>query len=103
MDQAFAKIPQMMEEARRNAEKLAAEFRAKAEAENQADRERLRREIELAHDQALQDLVQRTAQLATLISANVLARSLTPEDHQRMFNIAVEELKNSGPRLREEV
>ena len=100
MDQAFAKIPAMMEEARRNAEKLAAEFRAKAEAaESQPT------VIGFARDRHRQGpgpagpLWDRTAQLATLISANVLARSLTPEDHQRMFNIAMEELKGSGQRF----
>ena len=45
MDQAFAKIPVMMEEARRQGEKLAEEMRAKAAADIAADRDRLRREI----------------------------------------------------------
>jgi F-type H+-transporting ATPase subunit b len=103
MDEAFAKIPLMMEKARLDGEKLAEEMRTKAAADITADRDRLRREIALATDQALQTLWDQTAQLATLISANVLARTLTPEDHQRMLNVAVEELKSSGPRFRQDI
>jgi F-type H+-transporting ATPase subunit b len=103
MDEAFAKIPLMMEEARRNAEKMAQELRTKAEADILADRERLRREIEMAKDQLIQDMFNQTAQMATLIASNVLARSLTPEDHQRMLNVAMDELKTSGSRFRQEI
>ncbi len=102
MDQAFAKIPLLMDEARKNGEKLAAEMRAKAAAEIQGERDRGKRELESARDRLLQDLTNQTAKLATLISANVLARTLTPEDHTRLFALAVEELKTSGQSIRQD-
>ena len=96
MDQAFAKIPQLMDEARKNADKLVEDKLAKASADIQAERERLRREMQIQLDQALQTLWDRTAELATLISGRVLARTLTPDDHQRLFQMAAEELQSSG-------
>ena len=103
MDEAFAQIPQMIEEARRNGDKLVAERLAKADEKIKADTERVKRELEAAGDRLMQDLTNQTAQLATLISANVLARTLTPEDHNRLLALAVEELKTSGQSMRQEV
>lgn len=96
LDEAFQKIPQMMDEARRDAQHMAEEMRAKATAEIQADRQRLRREIEMAHDQALQQLLTQMAQLATLISAKTIQRSLTEEDHRRLVDEALAELREAS-------
>ena len=53
----------------------------------------------MAKDQVIQEMFNQTANLATLIAANVLARSLTADDQQRMLGIAMEELKGSGEPL----
>jgi F-type H+-transporting ATPase subunit b len=94
--EAHAGIPKLMEEARRNSERLAEEMRAKAAQDIQADRQRLRREIETARDQALKDITDHTAQLATLISAKAIRRALTPEDHRRLVDEALAELKDEA-------
>lgn len=96
MDEAFAKIPTMMDEARRDAQAMAEEMRARAQAENQADRERLRREIDLAKDQALQQIFAQAATLATTIAAKALKRSVTEEDHQRLVDEALKEMRNGA-------
>lgn len=98
MDQAFAKIPQLMAEARRDAEKLSEEMRAKAGKEIADERQRLRREIEVARDQALQELWNNAAQLATLISAKAIGRSLTAEDHTRLVDESLQEIRKEAPR-----
>lgn len=102
MDEAYAQIPKIMEEARRDAEALKEELRTQAAKEIQTERARLRREIETARDQALQELWSQTAQLATLLSAKVLHKAITPEDHNRLLNLALEELNQSGERYREQ-
>ena len=56
MDAKFAEIPRIMEEARRDAEALKEELRSQATKEITADRQRLRREIDNARDQALKDI-----------------------------------------------
>lgn len=96
MDQAFAKIPAMMDEARRAGEKIAEEMRAKAAADIQADRQRAQRELEVAKDQALQELTNHVAQLATLVSAKAIGRSLSAADHGRLVDEALSEIRATG-------
>jgi F-type H+-transporting ATPase subunit b len=96
MAEANAQIPKMMAEARKHAEELAADMRARAQADIQADRQRLRREIEMARDQALQELWSQTAHLATLISAKALRRTVNEDDHRRLVDEALAELRQAG-------
>ena len=102
LDEAYAEIPRMMEEARRDAETMREEMRGQAAKEIQTERQRLRREIDTARDQALQEIWNQAAQLATAISSKVLVKIMTPDDHNRLFNLALEEMKGSGDRYREE-
>jgi F-type H+-transporting ATPase subunit b len=102
LDEAYAEIPRMMEEARRDAETMREDMRSQAAKEIQTERVRLRREIDTARDQALQDIWNQAAQLATAISSKVLVKIMTPDDHNRLFNLALEEMKGSGDRYREE-
>lgn len=93
MDEAFAKIPHMMDEARRDAARLAEEMKAKSAADIQADRDRLRREIEMAKDQALQEIWNQTANLVAQTSAKVIPRQLSEEDHRRLVEMAMDSLR----------
>jgi F-type H+-transporting ATPase subunit b len=92
MDQAYAEIPKIMDQARRDAETFKEEMRTQTAKEVQSERQRLRREIETARDQALQELWNQAAQLATLISAKAIGRSLTEDDHRRLLDEAIVEL-----------
>ncbi|MCI0739773.1 MAG: ATP synthase F0 subunit B [Gemmataceae bacterium] len=98
----MAEIPKIMEEARRDAENLKEEMRAESAKNIQTERQRLRRELEIARDQVLQELFHKSAQLATLISAKVISRTLTPADHEKLLQLALDELRVSGQRYREE-
>ncbi len=94
--QEQAKIPSLMEEARRNAQALADEMRNRAQQDIQAERQRLRREIDAARDQALAQLTTHAAQLATLISAKAIKRDLSEEDHRRLVDDALAELRQAA-------
>lgn len=85
-----------MDEARRKAQQMADELQAKAKADIQADRDRLHRELDTARDQVLQDLLNRTTELATLISSKTIRRELTPDDHRRFIDEALVQLRDSG-------
>jgi F-type H+-transporting ATPase subunit b len=98
MDQAYAEIPKIMAQARREAEAFKEEMRAQTAKDIQIERQRLRREIETARDQALQELWNQAAQLATLISAKAIGRSLTEEDHRRLLDEAIVELGQAAGR-----
>ena len=96
MDKAYAEIPKIMDEARREAQQLADQMRAKALADIQTERQRLRREIETARDQALKELQDFAADLATRISAKVLKRAVSADDHRRLVDDALNEMRQAG-------
>jgi F-type H+-transporting ATPase subunit b len=88
-------IRQMFDKARQDATRLSEEFRAQAMADVQAERERLRREVEVARDQALHDIYTQGAHLATLISSKAIRRHLTEEDHRQLIDEALAELRQA--------
>jgi F-type H+-transporting ATPase subunit b len=85
-----------MEDARKKAEEMSNERRAKAAVDIQAERQRLRHEVEMAKDQAIKEIWEQAAQLATLISARAIGRSLTEEDHRRLLDEAMLEMRQSA-------
>lgn len=95
---AADEVRMLIEEARRDATALKDKLRADAAAEVQAERERLRREIETARDQALQEIWAKTVELASLVSTKTVKRELTPDDHRRLMDEALVELKQNVTR-----
>jgi F-type H+-transporting ATPase subunit b len=94
--QAHEEVRKMLDEGRRDAERLREEIKAQGQAEVQADRQRLRREIDTARDQALAQISERAADLAAVISAKVLRRQLDPNDHRRLIDEALADLEGAG-------
>lgn len=92
MAEAQQQIPKLMEEARKKGDEVAAQKLAEAAARIQADQERFRHEIEVAKDQAIKQLWEQAAQLATLISTKAIGRSLTEDDHRRLIDEALHEM-----------
>jgi F-type H+-transporting ATPase subunit b len=82
--------------AQADAQRMADEITTKAKAEMQAERERLRRDMETAHDQALQDLYAQTVDLAALVSSKAMRREMTPEDHRRFVDEALADIRHAG-------
>ena len=103
MNQAHETVRQIHEDARRKAEANANEIQARARSEIQAERERLRREIESARDQALQELWNQTAQLATQVSAKAIGRELTTDDHRRLVEEALAQLPQASQEHQQQV
>ena len=93
---AHENVRDILDEGRRAAQQLTEEMTSKARADIQAEQERRRREIEMAKDQALQELWNQSAQLATLISAKAIRRQLNEEDHRRLVDEALAELRQAG-------
>ena len=82
--------------AQADAQRTADEITTKAKAEMQAERDRLRRDMETAHDQALQDLYAQTVDLAALVSSKAMRREMTPEDHRRFVDEALADIRHAG-------
>ncbi len=103
LDRKNKEVVHMMEEARRDAEALKAKMKSDAEAEIGAERERLRREIKTAKDQILQEVINQAGDLATLISTKVIRNQLSHEDHQRLVEESLAELKQAQQRSKDQM
>jgi F-type H+-transporting ATPase subunit b len=103
MDRAAEKVRDLMDQARRDAQHAADDMLARARADVQKERERLHREVGIARDQALQEIWNQTAQLATLISAKAVRRQLNSDDHRRLVDEAITELRQAGHEREREV
>lgn len=92
------RIRAMMDEARRDADALKAAEKAVGVKDAQQERERAKREIETAKEQALQEIQQTAVQLAALMSSKAVGRSLGEDDHRRLVAESLSELKNTVTR-----
>ena len=87
---------EIIQKAQSDAQRTAEEIMSKAKADVQAERERLRRDLETARDQAVQELWKQTAELAAMVSSKVIRRQLTAEDHQRFVDEALADIRQAG-------
>lgn len=103
MNKAHEKVRDLLDEARRDAQQMTDDMVAKARGEIQSERERLHRDIGTARDQALQEIWNQTAQLATLVSAKAIRRELSHDDHRRLVDDALAELRQTGKERQRQV
>ena len=89
------RIRAMMDEARKDADALKASEKAVGVKDAQDERDRAKREIETAKEQALQEIQQSAVQLAALMSSKALGRSVSDDDHRRLVAESLGELKTS--------
>ena len=90
---ATEEVAAMLSEARKDADVFREAEKSRTAADVQADRERLKREIETARDQALQEIWSKTVELAALMSTKVVRREIKIEDHGRLIDEALADLK----------
>jgi F-type H+-transporting ATPase subunit b len=91
------KVREMMDDARKDASALKDQMVADAKTEIQQERDRLHREMDTAKDQALKEIYEQSVSLAALLSAKAIRRTLSPEDHRRLLDDTLAELKQAGP------
>lgn len=85
----------ILAEARQDAENFRAAERQRVKEELDHERDRLKRDIAAARDQALQEIYAQAVELATLMSAKAIGREITTEDHQRLFDESLADLKQN--------
>jgi len=83
----------MMDEARRDATSAKEDMLSAAKKEIGTERDRMRREIETARDQALLDLWNQSTQMAAMLSSKAIKREVRPEDHKKLFDETLQEMK----------
>jgi len=95
---AADQVRAMLDEARADADALRVTEREAGVKEAQAERERAKREIEVAKDTALDEIYRTAVDLATTLSARTLGRQISADDHRKLLDESLAELKQS-PRL----
>lgn len=95
---AADKIRAMMDEARKDADALRVKEREVGVKEAAAERDRAKREIDVAKEQALQEIYQKSVEVAALMSSKALKRNMTAADHSRLLDESLADLKLSVSR-----
>ncbi len=96
LDTAASQVKAMLDEARRDADALRATEREAGAKDATMERERAKREIDAAKDVALKDIYEQAVKLATLMSEKALRRSVSDEDHRRLLDESITQLKDSA-------
>ncbi|MDB5313242.1 MAG: synthase subunit b [Gemmataceae bacterium] len=91
---AHDKIRAMLDEARKDADALRAAEREAGAKDAQAERERARKELKAEEEAIRLELREYAVQLASMLSAKVIRRELSPEDHRRLLAESLAELKS---------
>ncbi len=84
----------IVEEARRDAEALRARVAVQSREEAAAMIARARREIGIARDTAVKDLYQLIADMSSEVAATLLRRHLTDEEHRRLIEASLNEIRS---------
>jgi F-type H+-transporting ATPase subunit b len=84
------------QEGRRDAEEVRRRISAEARAEADAMIKRAKREIEIAHQDAIKEIYNAVADLSTQIAARILTREIDTEEHRDLVATALEEVKQQG-------
>jgi len=93
LDATALQIKGMLDEARRDADALKVTEREAGVKDAAAERERAKREIDAAKDAALKEIYEQAVKLAALMSEKALQRSISAEDHRRLLDESIAELK----------
>ena len=93
---AQGQIRTLIEEARRDADALRTKEREAGAKEAAAERDRAKRDIENAKDVALDEIYKKAVDIATMLSAKTLSRQISADDHRKLLDESLAELKQSG-------
>jgi F-type H+-transporting ATPase subunit b len=93
LEQVQAQAKELLATARREAAQAREQVLAAARDEAHRTVERSAQEIDHARQQALRELYDQTARMAADIAAQLLPRELTPQDHQRLMQQSLDEIR----------
>lgn len=84
------------DEGRRDGEEVRRRIESEARSEADAIVKRAKREIQIAHQDAVNDIYDQTAELASRMAGRVLEREVSAADHEQLVSSALEEFKQKG-------
>jgi F-type H+-transporting ATPase subunit b len=86
----------LVDEGRRDADVVRKRIEEDARQAAQEMLERAKREIGIARDSALSDLYGQASDLAMTLARDIIKRELSAEDHQRMMQDALQQIREKG-------
>jgi F-type H+-transporting ATPase subunit b len=95
--QARTEATSLVEEGRRDAEVAKKKIMEEARDEAAKERERTKREIQIATDTATKQLYTLAARLATDMAGRIMRKELTPQDQDRLIAESIQELNAAAP------
>jgi F-type H+-transporting ATPase subunit b len=93
---AEARVRDLLDKARSDAEQIANGVRVRAQEEAQTIREKAEHEIERAKNDAIAQIYEQTAVLATSVAEKILRRSLNPDDQRDLVTRSLDQLQSLG-------
>lgn len=96
LDAAALNAKEVLDEARRDADALKATEREAGVKDAASERERARREVETLKDTMVKEVYEQAVRLAALMAEKALRRSVAIEDHARLLDESIAELKDSA-------
>ena len=94
---AESRVRDMLAKATAEGETIANGIRARAQQEAEDTKTRALRDIEVARGQAVAELHQQAAVLATTVAEKILRRNLNPEDQRDLVDRSLAEISSVGP------
>ena len=94
---AADEVRAMLEEARRDAEGTKQQIVAEAKSAAHAEHERAMREIRTATDAAVEELSQRSADLAVALAGKIVSAKLTGEERSRLVRESLSRFAAAAP------
>jgi F-type H+-transporting ATPase subunit b len=89
-------VRQLLAKAAADADKIANNIRAQAQADGEAERAKSRKEIESAKAEAIRQVYEQTADLATNVASKIIGRNLNAQDQQDLVNQTLGQLEAMG-------
>ncbi|MDR1478324.1 MAG: F0F1 ATP synthase subunit B [Planctomycetaceae bacterium] len=94
LDKSKEEVRQILDNARRDADRVAAEIVAKARESAVQERERATKEIEAATTFALQKIAEQSATLATNLAGKIIHAEIKPEHHRDLIRGTLDKFVN---------
>lgn len=93
---ARAEAGKILDQARQDQQRLAAELKSKTEAELNSMRDSAKRDIEAAKKQAVGEIYDHMATVATSIAGRILEREISADDQRRLVEESLNQLQPAG-------
>ena len=94
LQSAHAEAAALVEDARRDGERLREEIRQRAKGEADKMVTNAQRQIELETGRALEQIRREAVDLSVMIASKIIQRNLTKEDNERLIDEALEQVEN---------